>query len=201
MIGPFLIAPSVLSGQFLLDCAFLIAPSVLSGQFLWIVYFWLPLRYYLARFSGLCIFDCPFGIIWPVSLDCAFLIAPSVLSVQFLWIVHFNRPSIFSKVYIHVCIKINPCHYFRRVFILIFYARNTLFSLLRTFYNSIRIECKSLTSHETTGIYFNCKWFREKFAAILYNLIIHRRAILQIVLPWETTLSEVYTSSIGKHSK
>ena len=182
-----------------MNCPFLIAPSVISGQFLWIVDFWLPLRYYLAsfsglsgQFSGLCIFDCPFGIIWLVSLD--YLASFSRLCI-------FDRPSIFSKVYIHVCIRINPCHYIRRVFILIFCARNNLFSLLLTFYNSILIECKSLTSHEATGIYFNCKWFREKSAAIFYNLFIHRWAIFQMVLPWETTLPEVYTSSIGKHSK
>jgi hypothetical protein len=94
--------------------------------------------------KGLCIFDCPFGIIWLVSLD--YLASFSRLCI-------FDRPSIFSKVYIHVCIRINPCHYIRRVFILIFCARNNLFSLLLTFYNSILIECKSLTSHEATGIY------------------------------------------------
>ena len=68
---------------------------------------------YVASFSGLYIFDCPFGILYrlfvlclvypmlPVSLDCTFLIAPSVFSnvylscvlctlcCQFLWIVHF----------------------------------------------------------------------------------------------------------------
>jgi hypothetical protein len=71
-----------------LDCIFLIAPLVFSDvylscvlctlccQFLWIVYFWLPLWYsltficpvscvpYVVRFSGLYIFDCPFGFLW-----------------------------------------------------------------------------------------------------------------------------------------
>jgi len=70
-----------------LDCPFWIAPSVfynvylscvlctLCCQFLWIVYFWLPLQYsitficpvscvpYVASFSELSIFDCPFSIL------------------------------------------------------------------------------------------------------------------------------------------
>jgi hypothetical protein len=37
----------------------LIAPS--CCQFLWIIHFGLPLR--VASFSGLSIFDCPFGIL------------------------------------------------------------------------------------------------------------------------------------------
>ena len=68
---------------------------------------------YVASFSGLSFFDCPFGILQhlfvlylvypmlPVSLDCPFLIVPSVFSnvflscvlctlcCQFLWIVHY----------------------------------------------------------------------------------------------------------------
>ena len=131
-----------------LDCPFLIAPSVFSNvylscvlctlccQFLWIVHFWLPLRCsltffypvscvpYVASFSGLYIFDCPFGVLQclfvlcrvcamlPVSLDCPFLIAPSVFSnvylscvlctlcCQFLWIVHFWLPLRFSLMFI-----------------------------------------------------------------------------------------------------
>ena len=52
-----------------LDCLFFIAPSVFSNvylQFLWIVYFLWPLRYsltFINSFSGLSIFDCPFGIL------------------------------------------------------------------------------------------------------------------------------------------
>ena len=113
-----------------LDCLFLIAPSVFSNiylQFLWIVYFWLPLQYsltficpvscvpYVVRFSGLSIFDCPFGILWrlfTVSLDCLFLIAPSVFSnvylscvlctlcCPFLWIVYFWLPLRYSLTFI-----------------------------------------------------------------------------------------------------
>jgi hypothetical protein len=130
------------------DCIFLIAPLVFSEvylscvlctlccQFLWIVYFWLPLWYsltcicpvscvpYVASFSGLYIFDCPFGILWslfvlclvyamlPISLDCVFLIAPLVLSdvylscvlctlcCQFLWIVYFWLPLWYSLKFI-----------------------------------------------------------------------------------------------------
>ena len=71
-----------------LDYSFLIAPSVFSNvylscvlctlcyQFLWIVHFLLPLRYYLTficlvscvpyvdNFSGLSVFDCPFGFLY-----------------------------------------------------------------------------------------------------------------------------------------
>jgi hypothetical protein len=123
-----------------LDCPFVIAPLVFSNvnlscvlctlccQILWIVHLWLPLWYsltficpvscvpYVASFSGLSIFDCPFGILWclfvlclvypmlPVSLDCPFMIAPLVvcdvyffcvsctLCCQFLWIVYFWLP-------------------------------------------------------------------------------------------------------------
>jgi hypothetical protein len=52
-----------------LDCPFLIVPSIFSNvyvQFLWIVHFFLPLRYsltFIYSFSGLSIFDCPFGIL------------------------------------------------------------------------------------------------------------------------------------------
>ena len=107
------------------ECPFLIAPSVLPGQFLWIiwpvfwiVHFWLPLGYYLASFSGL------FGqLLWIVH----FWLPLRYYLASFSRLCIFDRPSIFSKVYIHVCIKINPCHYLRRVFILIFYARNALF--------------------------------------------------------------------------
>jgi hypothetical protein len=120
-----------------LDCPFVIAPLVFSDvylscglctlccQILRIVYFWLPLWYsltficpvscvpYGVRFSGLSIFEYPFGILWRLfvlclvypmlsdSLDCPFLIAPLVFSdvylscvlcalcCQFLWIVYF----------------------------------------------------------------------------------------------------------------
>jgi hypothetical protein len=108
----------------------------LCCQFLWIVYFWLPLWYsltfispvscvpYVVRFSGLYIFNCPFGILWclfvlcleypmlSVSLDCIFLIAPLVFSdvylscvlctlcCQFLWFAFFLRiPKGQSKIY------------------------------------------------------------------------------------------------------
>jgi hypothetical protein len=79
---------------------------------------------YVASFSGLYIFDCPFGILWglfvlclvyamlPISLDCVFLIAPLVLSdvylscvlctlcCQFLWIVYFWLPLWYSLKFI-----------------------------------------------------------------------------------------------------
>jgi hypothetical protein len=132
-----------------LDCTFLIATSVFSNvyfscilctlccQFLWIVHFWLSLRCsltffypvscvpYVASFSGLYIFDCPFGVlkhlfilclvypILPVSLDCTLLIAPSVFSnvylscvlctlcCQFLWIVHYWLPLRCSLTFIY----------------------------------------------------------------------------------------------------
>ena len=131
-----------------LDCLFFITPSVLSNiylscvlrtifcQFLWIIIFLLPLGYsltcicpvscipYVASFSGLSIFDCPFGILWrlfvlclvypmlPVSLDCPFLIAPSVFSnvylscvlctlcCQFLWIFLFWLSLPYSLTFI-----------------------------------------------------------------------------------------------------
>jgi hypothetical protein len=131
-----------------LDCIFLIAPLVFSDvylscvlctlccQILCIVYFWLPLWYsltficpvswvpYATSFSGLYIFDCPFGILWrlfvlclmypmlPVSLDCLFLIAPLVFSdvylscvlctlcCQFFWIVYFWLPLWYSLTFI-----------------------------------------------------------------------------------------------------
>ena len=67
---PFLIAPSVFSNVYL-SCVL----CTLCCQFLWIVHFWLPLRYsltficpvscvpYVASFSGLSTFDCPFSIL------------------------------------------------------------------------------------------------------------------------------------------
>jgi hypothetical protein len=67
---PFLIAPSVFSNVYL-SCVL----CTLCCQFLWIVHFWLSLRYsltficpvscvsYVASFSVLSIFDCPFGIL------------------------------------------------------------------------------------------------------------------------------------------
>ena len=54
---PFLIASSVFSNVYLpvsLDCPFLIAPSVFSNVYC------VP---YVTSFSGLSIFDCPFGIL------------------------------------------------------------------------------------------------------------------------------------------
>ena len=131
-----------------LDCIFLIAPLVFSNvylssvlctlccQILWIVNFWLPLWYSLtficpvscvpsvASFSGLYIFDCPFGILWRLFLlclvypmlsdspDCIFLIAPLVFSnvylscvlctlcYQFLWIVYSWLPLWYSLTFI-----------------------------------------------------------------------------------------------------
>ena len=68
---PFMIAPSVFSNVYL-SCIF----CTLCCQFLWIVHFWLLLRYsltfiflvscvpYVSSFSGLSIFDFPFGILW-----------------------------------------------------------------------------------------------------------------------------------------
>ena len=50
---PCLIAPSVVSNVYLpvsLDCLFLIGPSILSNI-------------YVASFSGLFMFDCPFGFL------------------------------------------------------------------------------------------------------------------------------------------
>jgi hypothetical protein len=55
-----------------LDCPYLIAPSS------WI--------HYVASFSGLSIFDCPFVL--------------DTLCCQFLWIVH--APSVFSNVYLSI---------------------------------------------------------------------------------------------------
>jgi hypothetical protein len=131
-----------------LDCIFLIAPLVFSDvylswilcilccQFLWIVHLWLPLWYsltsifplsrvpYVTSFSGLYIFDCPFGILWrlfvlslvypmlPVSLDCPFVISPLVFSdvylscvlctlcCQFFLIVYFWLPLWYSLTFI-----------------------------------------------------------------------------------------------------
>ena len=66
----FFITPSVFSNMYL-SCVL----CTLCCQFLWIVHFWLSLRYsltflcavsclpYVASFSGLYIFDCPFGIL------------------------------------------------------------------------------------------------------------------------------------------
>jgi hypothetical protein len=109
-------------------------------KLLWNVYFWLSLWYsltficpvscvpYVASFSGLYIFDCPFGILWrlfflclvypmlPVSVDCIFLIAPLVFSdvylscvlctlcCQFLWIVYFWLPLWYSLTFIVLCL-------------------------------------------------------------------------------------------------
>jgi uncharacterized membrane protein len=99
---PFVITPLVFSNVYL-SCVF----CTLCCQFLWIVYFWLPLWYCLtficpvscvpsvASFSGLSIFECPFGIHWrlfvlclvypmlPVSLDCIFLL-PLWYSLTFI---------------------------------------------------------------------------------------------------------------------
>jgi hypothetical protein len=108
----------------------------LCCQFLCIVYFWLPLWYslsficpvscvhYFTSFSGLYIFDCPFGILWRLfvlclvypmlsnSLDCISLIASLVFSdvylscvlctlcCQFLWIVYFWLPLWYSLTFI-----------------------------------------------------------------------------------------------------
>ena len=94
-----------------LDCLFLIAPLVFSNvylscilcilccQFLWIVHFWLPPWYsitficpvscvpYVARFSGLSIFDCP--LVFPnVYLSCVLC----TLCCQFLCNVYFWLP-------------------------------------------------------------------------------------------------------------
>jgi hypothetical protein len=101
---PFVITPLVFSDVYL-SCVL----CTLCYQFLWIVYFWLPLWYsltficrpvscvpYVASFSGLYIFDCPFGIllrlfllclvytILSYSLDCIFLIALLVFSDVYL---------------------------------------------------------------------------------------------------------------------
>jgi len=123
-----------------LDCSFFIALSVfwnvhlscvlstLCCQFLWIANLLLPFLYsltficpvfclpYVASFSGLFIFYCPFGILersfvlclvypmLPVYLDCSCFIALSVVSnihlscvlstlcCQFIWIVHVLLP-------------------------------------------------------------------------------------------------------------
>jgi hypothetical protein len=87
-----------------LDCPFLTAPSVFSNVYLSCV----P---YVASFSGLPIFDCPFGILWRLFILCT-------LCSQFLWIAHFwlplrypmlpvsldcpflTAPSVFSNVYL-----------------------------------------------------------------------------------------------------
>ena len=79
---------------------------------------------YVSSFSGLLLFDCPFGILWrlfvlclvypmfPVSLDFSVLTAHSVFSnvclscvlcalcFQFLWIVHFWLPLWYSLTFI-----------------------------------------------------------------------------------------------------
>jgi hypothetical protein len=122
-----------------LDCLFLIAPFVFSDvylscvlctlccQFLWIVYFVLPLWYsltficpvscvpYVTSFSGLYIFDCPFGILWrlfvlclvypmlPVYLDCIFFI-PLWHSLTFISAVSCVPYVVrFSGLYIFDC--------------------------------------------------------------------------------------------------
>ena len=62
---------------------------------------------YVASFSRLSIFDCPFVL--PVSLDYSFLIAPSCC--QFLWIIHFWLPlrvASFSGLSIFDCPFVLP---------------------------------------------------------------------------------------------
>jgi hypothetical protein len=131
-----------------LNCPFVMAPLVFSHVYLscvlcticcpilWIVHLWLPLWYsltficpvsyvpYVSSFSGLYIFDYPFGILWrlfvqclvytmlSVSLNCIFFIAPLVFSdvylscflfilcCQFLWIVYFWLPLWYSLTFI-----------------------------------------------------------------------------------------------------
>ena len=94
------------SGMSIFDCP-LVFPNVylscflctLCCQFLWNVYFWLSLWYsltficlvscvpYVARFSGMSIFDCP--LVFPnVYLSCVLC----TLCCQFLWIVYFVLP-------------------------------------------------------------------------------------------------------------
>jgi hypothetical protein len=128
---PFLIAPLVFSNAYL-SCVL----STLCWQFLWIVHSWLPLWYsltficpvssvpYVVSFSGLSIFDCPFGIFRRLfvlclvylmlshSLDCILLIASLVFSdvylscvlcalcCQILWIVHLWLPLWYSLTFI-----------------------------------------------------------------------------------------------------
>jgi hypothetical protein len=117
---PFVIAPLVVSDVYLSYVLCTLCCQILRN-----VYFWLPLWYsltfiypgscvpYGVRFSGLYIFDYPFGILWRLfvlglvypmlsdSPDCLFLIAPLVFSdvylscvfctlwCQILWIVYF----------------------------------------------------------------------------------------------------------------
>jgi hypothetical protein len=99
------------------DCPFVLC--TLCCQFLWIVHVWLSLRLvypmlpvsldcpcliapsswvpYVASFSGLSVFDCPFVLctlccqfLWIVHFDCPFVLC--TLCCQFLWIVHFWLP-------------------------------------------------------------------------------------------------------------
>ena len=122
-----------------LDCIFLIVPLVFSNvylscvlctlccQLLLIVYFWLPLWYslkficpvscvpYVASFSGLYIFGCPFGILWLLfvlclvytmlsdSLDCIFFIAPLVFSNVYCSVSCVPYVTSFSGLYIFDC--------------------------------------------------------------------------------------------------
>jgi hypothetical protein len=102
-----------------LDCPYLIAPLVFSNvylscglctlccQILRIVYFWLPLWYsltficpvscvpYGVRFSGLSIFEYPFGILWRL-----FVLGLMYLCCQILWIVHLWLPLWYSLTFI-----------------------------------------------------------------------------------------------------
>ena len=102
------------SGLSIFDCP-LVFPNVylfcvlcrLCCQFLGNVYIWLPLWYsltficpvscvpYVARFSGLSIFDCP--LVFPnVYLSCVLC----TLCCQFLWIVYFWLPLWYSLTFI-----------------------------------------------------------------------------------------------------
>jgi len=117
-----------------LSCVFAMFFFVLCTlccQFLWIVHFWLSLRYsltfmcpvpYVASFSGLSIFDCPFGILLrlcalyhmlPVSLDCPFLIALSVFSNVFAYWSVCTKAEIWAVLYLCVSgIKFVPFYAF-----------------------------------------------------------------------------------------
>ena len=94
------------SGLSMFDCPFVLC--ILCCQFLWIVHVWLPLRLvypmlpvsldcpcliapsscvsYVASFSGLSMFDCPFVL--------------CILCCQFLWIVHVWLPHKYSLTFI-----------------------------------------------------------------------------------------------------
>ena len=113
-----------------LECLFLIVsfvfPNVylscvlctLCCQVLGIVYFWLSLWYsltficlvscvpYVARFSGMSIFDCP--LVFPnVYLSCVLC----TLCCQFLWNVYFWLPLVFPNVYLS-CVLCILCSQF-----------------------------------------------------------------------------------------